>query len=315
MPHQQKKQRMMTDAGASSVEVTATVTVGDLSTDVLANILGNLRVKDIMRSRGVNKKWKEAVKMTIVPLTKFIVDKLLVDSVKNYSAMRVMTRAMPNLQQITLCSFQEGCIYGGHKYSDGEDPDGGLSALTVHYTSHDIDFISNFSNLRELAIYSDDSMGRGLNGRYPFLFDFPLLQTLSIKSRYLKWDLEMLSGMPLLKELYCYDNRSMTGSISSLRVLKGTLEKVRIRYCPAVEGNFMNLADFPHLEELELEGTAVAGDIRDIGENHFSLLESLSLPKGVYGAAGYEFQRISDAPGVTRAVYLLTRNIIRVFQY
>jgi hypothetical protein len=297
------------------VEVTATVTAGGLSTDVLASILGNLRVKDIMRSRGVNKKWKEAVKITIVPLTKFIVDKVVVDNVKNYYAVEVMATEMPNLQQLTLCSFHE-CRHNkklrslrpfrsGHKYSDGEDPDGGLTALTANYATHDIDFLSCFSKLRELAIYSDDPVP--LNGRYPVLFNFPLLQKLSIKCRYLKWDLEMLSGMPLLKELDCLDNLCLAGNISSLRVLNDTLEKVKIFSCENVEGNFMDLADFPHLKELELEDTAVAGDIRDIGENHFSSLESLNLPETVYGGKGYEFQRISDGPGVTRAVYLLKK--------
>ncbi len=69
----------------------------------------------------------------------------------------------------------------------------------------------------------------------------------------------------------------------------------------------MDLADFPHLIELNLLGTAVTGDIRDIGENDFLSLECLNLPKDVYGGNGYEFQRISDAPDVVSAIYLLKK--------
>ena len=69
----------------------------------------------------------------------------------------------------------------------------------------------------------------------------------------------------------------------------------------------MDLADFPHLKELNLHYTAVTGDIRDIGANDFSSLECLDLPKGVYGGRGYELQHISGAPDVVRAVYLFKK--------
>ncbi len=145
-----------------------------------------------------------------------------------------------------------------------------------------------------------------LNGRYPVFFNsFPLLEKLSIKcSNYLKWDLEMLAAFPLLKELDCCDNEIyMTGNISSLRVLKDTLEKVVINCCPRIEGNLMDLADFLHLKELDLAGTAVIGDIRDICENDFSSLERLpTLPESVYGAYGCKLQRISDGPDLATAV-------------
>jgi hypothetical protein len=116
----------------------------------------------------------------------------------------------------------------------------------------------------------------------------------------------MLAGLPLLKELNCESNTLLTGNINSLRVLKDTLEKVTIKNCWSVGGNFMDLADFPQLKELDFEYTAVTGDIRDIG-NDFSSLEYLDLPHGVYGGKGYEFQRISDGPDVVRAVYLLKK--------
>ncbi len=97
----------------------------------------------------------------------------------------------------------------------------------------------------------------------------------------------------------------LDGQHHSLRVLKDTLEKVKIRHSPRVEGNFMDLADFPHLKELDLEHTAVTGDIRDIGGNDFSSLEQ--LPKGIYGGVAYELQRLSDAPDLIRSVYLVMK--------
>jgi hypothetical protein len=119
----------------------------------------------------------------------------------------------------------------------------------------------------------------------------------------------MLAGMPMLKELECrcYYNYCLTGNISSLRVLKDTLEKVSIMYC-YVEGNFMDLADFPHLKELSLDETAVRGDIRDIRDIHFPKLEQLTLPMTVYGGTRYELQRISDGPDLIRTLYLFKKH-------
>jgi hypothetical protein len=150
------------------------------------------------------------------------------------------------------------------------------------------------------------------NGRYPFLFNsFPLLQKLSIKNcKYLKWDLEMLGGMPLLKELNCESNLCLTGNINSMRVLKETLEKVTINRSSHVVGKFMDLADFPRLKVLNLFGTAVTGDIRDIDGNDFSSLEELNLPKGVFGNP--------DGPDLMRALNLFKRqrpNVRYLFDY
>ena len=94
---------METDlAEASPAAAEMAVTAGDLSVDVLANILGYLDVQDIMNAR-VCKKWKKAATTTIVPPTDF-----RVNSMRKYNAMNVMTEAMPNLQQITLLDLGRG---------------------------------------------------------------------------------------------------------------------------------------------------------------------------------------------------------------
>jgi hypothetical protein len=90
-------------------------------------------------------------------------------------------------------------------------------------------------------------------------------------------------------------------------VLKDTLTTVVISICYSVEGNFMDLADFPHLKLLNLRFTAVTGDIREIRESDFSALESLSLPSGVYGKMGYQFQLISDGPDVINTLYCIKK--------
>ena len=202
--------------------------------------------------------------MTIVPPTNF-----LVDSAEKYNAMNVMTRALPNLQQITLYVLGRG-----HKWSDGEDPDEEWAAQTAHHTPHDIGIISNFGKLRTLEI----DHNAYLNGRYPVLFNsFPLLQKLSISTcAFLKWDLEMLAGLPSLKELWCIGNERVSGNISSLRVLKDTLEVVKIRLCNNVQGNFMDLADFPRLKDLDLTATAVTGGYPFLF-NSFPLLQKLTI--------------------------------------
>ncbi len=220
----------------------------ELGIDEVANILSFFLPKEIMCLRRVNLTWREAAKKTVVPTSDNRSIYFTINCVARYNAINVMTRALPNLQQINLFNLERG-----HKYGDGEDPHEEEADLNAHMTSHDIEIISNFSKLRILDIYHT-----GMNGRYPVLFNsFPLLQKLSIRyCEYLKWDLEVLAGFPLLKELHCSYNRLMTGNINSLRVLKNSLEKVSI-CSDNVEGNLMDLADFLHLKELDLDDTAV----------------------------------------------------------
>ena len=238
-------------------EIIENGTIVELGIDEVASILSFLPLRPIMCLRRVNMTWRDAAKKTVLPLATAT---WRVNNVVEYNAMEVMTRELPNLQYIVigdllgsnidLYDSDENCVDNGdeHIYNNGGDPDEEHAAYTADRGSHDIEIISNFSKLNHLAIAANAS----LNGRYTVFFDsFPLLEKLSIKcSNFLKWDLEMLAVFPLLKELDCCDNELyMTGNISSLRVLKGTLEKVVINNCPRIEGNFMDLADFPHLKE------------------------------------------------------------------
>ena len=261
-----------------------------LGTDDLTNIFGFLSPEDIMRAR-LNKKMREAAKQTIVPMAEFVVD-----SMSTYDAMSAMTTALPCLQQISICYLREERL----EYSDGEEPPcQRRNARTAELTTHDIEILSSFKLLKSL-----DFCCRSLNGSYPFIFNFPLLNRLNITGCcHLKWDLEMLSGLPHLKELYCDGNVCLTGNIDSLRVFRDTLVMVDVADCPRVGGGLMDLADFPHLRCLDLSNTSVTGDIRHMDEQSFPTLELLLLSSGVYGGTGYEFQHISDAHDVVMAVY------------
>ena len=313
MPRPQKKQKIDKDQSNNDVQAdddNFTSAIDRLGTDELANIFGFLGPDDIMRAR-LNKKMRDAARKTVVPVTRF-----QVTSVSKFNAMAAMSTALPHLQQIEISYFHEerhkysdgedrDIIYLDREYtyySDGEDPEEDRSANSNSWITYDIEILIRFRKLRILEIHHAP-----LNGRYPFLFNFPLLQQLKINCYYLKWNLEMLAGLPLLKELYCHDNLFLTGNINSLRVLRDTLEKVTIKKCPHVQGNLMDLADFPCLKELNLKNTDVTGDVRDIGESDFSTLESLILPDTVYGGNGCELPRISDALSIIRALYAMKK--------
>ena len=316
MPRPTKKKRLDDHQSAAAADGDLFASCfDDLSIDELANIFGFLPVEDIMRLRRINKKSVDAARITHAPIVDIDYERFFwfhdqtpeyfrLHSVENYIAMRNMSTALPNLQQLGITSLGER-----HKYSDGEDPDEGKVSETAEWTTSDIAIITNFGQLRELAII-ESSKGPSLNGRYPFLFNsFPLLQKLCIQMcRFLKWDLDMLAGLPVLKELICvYNFGGLSGNINSLKVLKDTLEKLVIQGSEGVEGNLMDLADFPCIKVLNLHGTVVTGDIRDISNNDFPALEKLNLPKSVYGGSGHEIERISDAPDLVRAVHRLKR--------
>jgi len=124
----------------------------------------------------------------------------------------------------------------------------------------------------------------------------------------------MLEGLPSLKELDCGSNPNPTVSLSSLRVLKDTLERVQIIECRHVEGNLMDLADFPRLKELDLTWTSVTGIlIRDIREHDFPSLESLVLPTTVHGGYRDEFQHVAEVPRFLQAIHCLLKRTLVMF--
>ena len=304
------------NAAAAEVEVVDNFLNDDpniqgLSNKLTATILGFLGYKDIMRSRICCRKIRDAARTTLVPWTDdcyhtgsysyshSMETQIRIKSVQKYKAIVAMTSALPNLQHLKISGIYEG--RNEHKYCDGVDPDEEWAAKTAKRVAHDIQVVSNFRQLRHLVIESVQ-----VNGKYPVFFNFPLLQKLEVNCcSYMKWDLKMLAGLPSLKELNV-SHTPLTGNIKSLLVLKNTLERVCVCYCFNIEGNFIDLADFPLLKYLNLPNySLVTGDMRDICENDFPMLETLNLWKGVIGYKFHEFQRIADVPSVAEAIYRL----------
>ena len=264
-------------------ENSGTIHIHGISNKVISTAFGFLRLKDIMRARICCTKFRDAAKTTLVST------RLRVDSTKKYQAMVAMTTGLPKLQYLKICNFKD---VSSHKYCDGKDPNKEWTLGQAGWKSFDIQMISKFKQLKSLSISSTM-----LNGRYPVFFNFPLLQKLSIENcNYMKVDLEMLTGLPSLKEFYAYAT-CLTGNIKSLSKskLKNTIEKVRL--CRSeIKGNIMDLADFPKLKYL---------DISTIGENDFVMLGDLYLGKGIAGAKFHKFQRIADVSIEAEAFYRL----------
>jgi len=273
----------------------------ELSSDEVAIIFSFLQPNDIMPAR-VCTTWRDAAKKTLVPPVDPSDLPVEIHDAKSYNAIRVMSTALPNLEQLTVSK-----LGSGHVYSDGDDPEE-WDIDHINYI-HDINIISSFRKLRILTF--DEAP---LTGRYPDLFDFPLLQELSITSCHnLKFDLDMLREFPLLEVLDFRDNQHLTGNISRLRAFKGTLKSLYIWKCLSVRGNLMEMADFPRLKELELYGTPVTGDIRNIRSNDFPALESLNLPDTVQGGMKYEFRHVSEVPSFMHTVHLLSQRTPALF--
>jgi hypothetical protein len=290
---------------------TSTCYLDTLDVDLVAHIQAYLTIEELMRSRIACKKFRVASSLAVLPPP----SGLIVDSTRKYYGLVAMRDALPNLQQVSLRGFG-GRGQKKFRFSHGMEADNWHATVSSNYTTHDISILSNFTKLQNLTLTESP-----MNGRYPFLFNFQHLQKLRlVNCNYLKWDLDMIEGLPVLKELnvfYSFHNRMVTGNISSLRVRKDTLEVVRLGGCIMVEGNLMDLADFPVLNSLNLNYTAVTGDLRDIHDHHFVKLQELILPSSVYGGGGQTFQRIADVPDsdVMRAIYQLRKRDIQMYQY
>ena len=299
MPHPNKKQKL--DANNSMIATDNDDNEGAsfdlLSTDEIALIFGYLTAQNIMCAR-LNRKMRDASIKTIVPIIRN--DKFwggfVVHNERKYNALAAMATALPNLQQIYIPS-------NGPSYNDGEEPYPTHAAEIANIERKNIEVLSSFRMLNELRIWQAP-----LNGRYPCLFNFPLLQELNISfTPQLKWDLAMLAGLPSLTKLNIMCSSGVTGNINSLRVLRDTIAYVSLCRCSGVGGNLMDLADFPRLKFLVLTGMAVIGDIREVSESDFRSLETLSCDS-VYGAMNYEFQSISDASHIAADVFDLQKH-------
>ena len=93
------------------------------------------------------------------------------------------------------------------------------------------------------------------------VFKIPTLEELVFDHcRFLAWEMSMVSGTPNLRKLivkggFGDDHIFIGGNLSSLKSVQNTLTHLSLDGCGNVEGSFADLAEFPHLESLSLEGT------------------------------------------------------------
>mmetsp|Transcript_43776 Transcript_43776/g.105588 ORF Transcript_43776/g.105588 Transcript_43776/m.105588 type:complete len:426 (+) Transcript_43776:47-1324(+) len=296
-----------------------------LGLDEMSMAFGFLDWKDLLRVR-VCKKWREAVKLTQVPRsisTKFErmnCPDYFIANRKYALALSWIVDALPRLQTVH-CDFH---YRGTRKFDvlDGEEPFPGHVGFDSDNSEAtpiplyrrgpeavDLSVVSRFRDLRELSLE-----GLSLNGTYPFLFDFPQLESLILSNTgLLRWDFSMLVGLPKLKKLQCMNSHKLTGDLEGLQVVGQTLVEVNLCGCGNVEGSIMSLAKFPYLEDLSLLRTKITGDIRDIGENDFVALKKVDFGGYVHG--GGDMNRIEDAADLMLARYRLKKRSHTLFEH
>lgn len=283
--------------------------VGD--TDILSSIFGFLHWKDILRAR-VCYKWREAAKLTEVPESVtddgWHTQEFYVQNQKVGAALSWIADALPGMPSVNFDFSLSKTEY--IEFEDGENPCFSFySGFAEAPKKVDITPIANFRRLRNLKLNGAD-----LNGSYPCLFDFFNLRSLKLSDMpRTRWDLGMLSGFPQLEKLRCV-RVSTTGTLNCIRVIRESLVDLCSAGCSKVEGNLMDIADFPLLKKLSLNDCdKIVGDIRDIGPADFQSIESefTDLPDSVYGAD--DLQSIAEAPTIMQVWYTLKKRNPHMF--
>mmetsp|Transcript_22982 Transcript_22982/g.39287 ORF Transcript_22982/g.39287 Transcript_22982/m.39287 type:complete len:143 (-) Transcript_22982:176-604(-) len=113
----------------------------ELSSDEVAIIFSFLQPNDIMHAR-VCTTWRDAAKKTLVPPVDPFDLPVEIHDARSYNAIRVMSTALPNLEQLAVSK-----LGSGHVYSDGEEPEE-WDIDHINYIIHDINIISSFRKLR-----------------------------------------------------------------------------------------------------------------------------------------------------------------------
>jgi hypothetical protein len=264
----------------------------------LAEVFSFLPWGEVMNMRCVCQIWKEAA--TVAPIKELVVDKReiglalaeLSNALLGIRAFKIDENSK-SLKDFIHIVHGEGAGASFQSYVGGG----------VYTSPPEVDLIHlhKFSGLQHLSLPQ-----RSLRGSYPYIFRFQNLQSLDLLLNIrLVWDLELLSGLPSLRKLYCPHNYSLTGDLRSIRVLSKTLIELNLYHCEQVIGSLQDVEDFPLLEILDVDGTKISGDIRKIGPRDFLTLKELSIGKYVYG--GGDLEIIEEAPSIMYAWYQLMK--------
>jgi len=245
-----------------------------LDTSLLAIVFSHLPWKEVLRARRVNRQWKQAAAQAVVA-------EVALREVTEAQNLATTAAALPHVQ-----SFRVNHLDGETdliSFMDGEGVTITRRGAEQRPPPIDLSSIANFRYLQNLQLQHTV-----LCGSYPFLFQFQHLKSLDLRGNtLLTWDLQLLSAMPCLENLSCTSNFALTGDLRSLRVLKDSLASVNLKDCERVTGLLDELYDFPHLRELNLEETLVAGDVRTIGETDLVALKQLDIGDRVYGGGDF----------------------------
>lgn len=122
----------------------------------------------------------------------------------------------------------------------------------------------------------------------------------------LQWQLQDLEALPQLRVLRAVNNWNLTGQLDQLRSQDFTV--LEFSGCRNVQGNLLDLARFPQLQEVSLNSTAVSGDVREVGEGDFPALQEIGLSSDDHFYGIGALSSIRHAFAVMRGRYFLTRN-------
>ena len=105
----------------------------EVGTDEVSIIFSFLPRNDILRAR-VCTTWRDAATTTLIPLTKFVVY-----GIRSHNALRVMSTALPNLQQLSIYDLGQG-----HKQK--------LTIVSCDYLKRDLEImLARLPLLKELV--------------------------------------------------------------------------------------------------------------------------------------------------------------------
>ena len=291
-----------------------TIDANCLDTALLGTVFSYLSWKEALNAR-VCKNWRDAARVS--PIAVFSLENG--DAIGRSPDLGWILQAFPNLQSVRI--VQSDRVYRDQEkvallvvVGDG-DPQ-----LKLHSVIRRLGYLAPLLvDISPLASFTKSLTHLTLNGtylssRYPFLVQFPNLRTLNLNDNSgLVWDFEMLSGVPNLERLQCSNNHSLMGELKSLEILKHSIVEISLDGCENVTGFLDELYDFALLEEINLENTAVSGDIRTIDERSLVSLKALCVGEGVYG--GGRIECIEEVPTLMRARHILMRRNPKMFHH
>jgi len=257
-----------------------------LSAEILLKLFACLDWRQLVTLRLVCKQWKETTRSTSPSI-----------DVGEHGHLSCMYWLFPRARCLTIVSAAEE----SEELEDERDEKIMVERLKP---------ICTFRHLTKLVL-TRVLQKRQRNGdlvKYSgHIFQVPTLEELVLEDCHLSFDLSMVSGTPLLRQLIVkgdeVEHDNITGNLSSLAVLKDTLTHLVLTYCENVHGSFSDLGTLPRLEYLGLKGTSniATHDDVNIKPGSFQSLTKLNdstflrVALGVHSrSVQFTFDRISS---------------------